>query len=683
MATTTAPARSSSTTEKPSANTANRVRWRLIVGASYALLLLLAIGARWATYERYLPVLDHIDESYQFINAYQIRPDAPLGDQYGFIRWAHGFPPIQLWLGVWTQRAVEQNILFPFPPDYIRVVRAISAVLNVGTGVLLGLTGWLLARPLGRTGAAVGGFFCAVVWAVAPRLVGAGSLALMDPIIFPLVAAALFFSVYAIVEDAAWSAFASLLAVILAIYTKYLLVYALWLPFCAVAVLTWRRRWQMWPWIAGMAAVSALTAGWLVFVHRALELGNREATIFYETGVANALSLSRNLDNLAYTLEESVGVWLFAAVIVLTVGADVYRRRRGWPSLNWRWLIVLLPYMLGCLLLTSSVDVLRDWHQGWYRVRYTLPMALGLLLMWGVGVAYLTDTAARQTRRWPLLPIGLAALVLVPSLWTNTRLAAQYRQTHTYERVWDWSSPTLAAPEGKVLTAEESFLGDAWNRPWTGYNRPTTLEWVFDANPAAQPPGYFWERGITYFAATDTDLATLYNTPEMNAWLDELFLLKTVEPGAIEPHTSYIYRLLPPQVTTQAVYGESIALVGYDWSGETVAPGETLTLKPFWQAAELPSTNVNLFVHLLPPDEAQPVAQWDGPPAAEGRPTLTWTDADEVLPGSTVQIVVPDDLPPGEYRLALGLYDFTTGARLPLADGADAYTLPITVRGSQ
>lgn len=683
MTSTTAPSNSPSPADSTHSTTDNlirRSRLRLAIGAGLALLVVLAVGVRLITFERYLPVLDHIDEIYRFINSYQVRPDAPLGDQYGEVAWSEGFPPVHVWLSVWTQRAVERVVAFPFPPDYVRALRAISAALNVGTVVLLALTGWLLGRRLGTVGAALSGFFSAVVWAVAPRVVGTGNLALMDPIIFPLVAAALFFAVYAIQEDAAWASVVSLIAVIAAIYTKYLLVYALWMPFCAVAVLTWRQRWQMLPWIGGMAVLSALTAGWLVFVHRALELGNREATIFYENGLANALSVSRNLDNLAYTLEETVGVGLFVAVMVLTVGADIWRRRQGWDALNWRWLAMLLPYMLGCLLLTSSVDVLREWHQGWYRVRYTLPMALGLLLMWGVGVATITDTLARITRRgWWVFPAAVATVVIAPSVWTNVRLAQAYQQTHTYEKVWDWSSSTLTQPEGKIITAAESFLGDAWNRPWSGYNRAVSQEWVFDENPALQPPAYFWERGITYFGATDEDLNGVYDTPTMSAWIDELFLLKTIKPAAIEPRTSYIYRLRPPQVTTGAIYGDTIELVGYDWSGGTAAPGEVITLTPFWQATETPDANYNLFAHLLPLDEVQPVAQFDGSPAADGRPTVTWTDAGEVLPGNTVQVTVPGDLPPGDYRLALGLYDYTTGQRLQLADGSDFHTVPVAV----
>jgi hypothetical protein len=41
----------------------------------------------------------------------------------------------------------------------------------------------------------------------------------------------------------------------------------------------------------------------------------------------------------------------------------------------------------------------------------------------------------------------------------------------------------------------------------------------------------------------------------------------------------------------------------------------------------------------------------------------------------THTVVLPSDLPPGSYRLAVGLYDLATGDRLPLQDGGDAVTL--------
>ena len=78
------------------------------------------------------------------------------------------------------------------------------------------------------------------------------------------------------------------------------------------------------------------------------------------------------------------------------------------------------------------------------------------------------------------------------------------------------------------------------------------------------------------------------------------------------------------------------------------------------------------FVHLLDP-AGQLVAQSDRPPLDGFYPTDAW------LPGYPVRdryaLALPPDLAPGTYRLVAGLYDPTTGQRLPVVDGADAVEL--------
>ncbi|MBN2471503.1 MAG: hypothetical protein JXN59_12330, partial [Anaerolineae bacterium] len=57
----------------------------------------------------------------------------------------------------------------------------------------------------------------------------------------------------------------------------------------------------------------------------------------------------------------------------------------------------------------------------------------------------------------------------------------------------------------------------------------------------------------------------------------------------------------------------------------------------------------------------------------------TWDDSQEVLIGPQATLTVPADTPPGDYVLAVGLYDYTTGARLMLEDGADWFSIPVTI----
>jgi hypothetical protein len=61
-----------------------------------------------------------------------------------------------------------------------------------------------------------------------------------------------------------------------------------------------------------------------------------------------------------------------------------------------------------------------------------------------------------------------------------------------------------------------------------------------------------------------------------------------------------------------------------------------------------------VFLHLVTPDDATRVAQNDEAPLLDSRPTGRW------LPGEVVvdrqQLSLPEDAPPGKYRLLAGMY---------------------------
>ncbi len=117
--------------------------------------------------------------------------------------------------------------------------------------------------------------------------------------------------------------------------------------------------------------------------------------------------------------------------------------------------------------------------------------------------------------------------------------------------------------------------------------------------------------------------------------------------------------------------GATITLRGYKAS---VRPGAVnVTLR--WATDGYPDADYTVFLHLVPADDGeQVVAQGDAPPLDGRWPTSLWRPGAEL--DDTHTIPLPADLPPGVYRLLVGLYDPVTGARLPLLGGGDA--LPLT-----
>ncbi len=122
---------------------------------------------------------------------------------------------------------------------------------------------------------------------------------------------------------------------------------------------------------------------------------------------------------------------------------------------------------------------------------------------------------------------------------------------------------------------------------------------------------------------------------------------------------------------------DGITFRGYDLTPARVGAGETINVALYWAAREAPSTDYQVFLHLLG-DDPEPVAQGDAPPLNGYYPTTMWA-AGEVLT-DLHSVSLPPDLPEGQYRLAVGMYHLETMRRLPRFDGgAGTIEIPTTV----
>ncbi len=122
-----------------------------------------------------------------------------------------------------------------------------------------------------------------------------------------------------------------------------------------------------------------------------------------------------------------------------------------------------------------------------------------------------------------------------------------------------------------------------------------------------------------------------------------------------------------PEIQTplQARFGDNIRLLGYDLPTMAFAPGETVPLTLYWQTLSDVEGDYKVFTHLLGPS-GQVRGQQDSVPAGGVRPTTGWVKGEIII--DKYNIPIPNDAPPGDYQIEIGLYDPVTLVRVPAFD---------------
>jgi len=120
----------------------------------------------------------------------------------------------------------------------------------------------------------------------------------------------------------------------------------------------------------------------------------------------------------------------------------------------------------------------------------------------------------------------------------------------------------------------------------------------------------------------------------------------------------------PAGVDVRADFGGQVALIGYTASTMQAEPGETVDLMLYWKAQRPLEINYQVFLHVLRPD-GELVTQSHKLNPGEF-PTRRWPLDRYVWDGH--ELLLPLDMPPGEYVMATGLWVQAEGWRLPVLD---------------
>jgi hypothetical protein len=220
-------------------------------------------------------------------------------------------------------------------------------------------------------------------------------------------------------------------------------------------------------------------------------------------------------------------------------------------------------------------------------------------------------------------------------------LAAQYLNTLPHAQ-------RARAMVYSIGVFERSFIGHAstGRDPWTNYR-------VYYINQVMRRLGdEDWK---------DAWNADRQNTPLWSVAFDGVTYVWVYGTPPKDPATGYFEHPASYQ------FGEHIELKRVYLSSETLVPGDSLDVVLIWESDAEIKENYMVFRHILSAS-GELVAQQDGPPIYGVRPTPSWR-VGEVIEDSC-EILLDDDLAPGEYEVAMGMYDLESMERLPAYDAA-------------
>ncbi len=332
---------------------------------------------------------------------------------------------------------------------------------------------------------------------------------------------------------------------------------------------------------------------------------------------------------------------------------------------------------------------------GWHRLAAHHRRVLLVLLLWVLLLVAAFSIFPKQFNRY-LVPAFPALDVLA---------AAGLYAACSHARLWVWLAPARrrlvqgAAAVVLVLAVVANALG------WHPYYIAGFNQLLGGAPAGARTFQAGWGEGMEQAAAW------LNEQPDITGKLTAAVMIKLINPylidgaradtprtGDLDPRTGYvvvylyqmqgtvfppfdqfypvqppvhtvtihgvpyahIYAVPPPVATARpAAWGDTLALRGFTpLDTATTASSDEQAYHLHWATGAPPPGMVWLFAHVVDAS-GQRVAQIDTPlvvqPWQPGR-----------YPTSELRIPLPPDLPPGDYRVVLGLYDEATGTRLPL-----------------
>ena len=120
-----------------------------------------------------------------------------------------------------------------------------------------------------------------------------------------------------------------------------------------------------------------------------------------------------------------------------------------------------------------------------------------------------------------------------------------------------------------------------------------------------------------------------------------------------------------------ARFDDEINLLGYHLDKSVLRPGDTLDLRLYWLTSKTPAADYKVFVHLSKLDDSGTVAQIDEPPLLGQGFTSRWDPGEIVV--DEHQLPIDGSVPPGRYRVLVGMYRPDTVRNLQVTGAPDVW----------
>ncbi len=356
-----------------------------------------------------------------------------------------------------------------------------------------------------------------------------------------------------------------------------------------------------------------------------------------------------------------------AVLFVLGVGTCVARCRSPY---------LFLLCWLGMMLLPSA---LTEYPPHFGRMLGAAPPTATLV---GLGAITLYDLISAATTRW--LPqarqVALAGTVL---LLTLTFALSGARAARDYFLIWGRSGDLFIAFDvglrqigeyvAALLPEQRVYISPV-------PNSYATLAFLLDDEPHRMH-SYNGRRCVVYPAITETptthvivvleesnSLPTLQAAFPDGQVVEEVYMGDTLYSVAYRTPTGSTAQIGPIH-RLEADFDGKIRLLGYDRPAGPFVPGDTISLRLYWQSQASMTERYKVFVHLWgapSPSEAESIwGQEDVHPCDNSYYTPWWAVGEVVA--DEYRIPISPDTPSGEYQLLVGFYQ-ENGPRLPVLD---------------